>query len=434
MSRAMPSRGHQQGAATLVVVMVLFLVMALLAAYANRNLLFEQRMASSYFRGSLSQEVAEAGVEWTLAQLNGTALNTACAPAATGGARFADRYLSVNPATRAISPLNDTQILADCTRDSAGWTCRCPAPGTRVKPAAVVSSMPTPSFGVQLSGKLNSPGAPATRPGTLRLLVNGCSSSVIDDCLPTQANQNARLQQATNRLTVTLGLISAVRSPPAAPLVVRGAVSSSGAGLGLHNTDARSAGVLMVAGGAATGLIDTRMDSLPGTALSDALQTSDATLGNAALPAGSVFRMFMGMTPTQYRTHPALRMVSCAGDCAATLADAYAAGQRMVWVDGPMELSSNQTLGSATDPMVVIANGAVTLTGPLQLNGMLVALGNLGWINNSGMPSLVQGMVLVEGQVNTNGTVDIVYQQAIADQLRNRLGSYVRVPGGWIDE
>jgi len=35
--------------------------------------------------------------------------------------------------------------------------------------------------------------------------------------------------------------------------------------------------------------------------------------------------------------------------------------------------------------------------------------------------------------VATSGTVDIVYQQTIANQLRNRMGSYVRIPGGWID-
>jgi hypothetical protein len=29
--------------------------------------------------------------------------------------------------------------------------------------------------------------------------------------------------------------------------------------------------------------------------------------------------------------------------------------------------------------------------------------------------------------------MDIVYQQRVADNLRNRMGSYVRVPGSWID-
>ena len=59
MRRSRPGRppAQERGAATLVVVMVLFLIMALLAAYANRGLLFEQRIAGSYARGALAQEV-----------------------------------------------------------------------------------------------------------------------------------------------------------------------------------------------------------------------------------------------------------------------------------------------------------------------------------------------------------------------------------------
>ena len=81
-------REQQRGAATLVVVMVLFLVMALLAAYANRSLVFEQRIANGYYRASLAQEMAEGGLDWTVAMLNGTAIDGNCEPVAAGGTRF----------------------------------------------------------------------------------------------------------------------------------------------------------------------------------------------------------------------------------------------------------------------------------------------------------------------------------------------------------
>ncbi|MFX8047616.1 PilX N-terminal domain-containing pilus assembly protein, partial [Acinetobacter baumannii] len=84
---------RQRGAATLVVVMMLFLVMALLAAYANRGLLFEQRIASGFARAALAQEAAEGGVEWALALLNGPAIDENCQPKGVGGQRFADKYL-----------------------------------------------------------------------------------------------------------------------------------------------------------------------------------------------------------------------------------------------------------------------------------------------------------------------------------------------------
>jgi hypothetical protein len=93
-------------------------------------------------------------------------------------------------------------------------------------------------------------------------------------------------------------------------------------------------------------------------------------------------------------------------------------------------------LGSPADPVVIIATGDVTLSGAFQLSGMLVASGTANtttWTNTSGASSMILGMLLVEGNLVTNGAMDIVYQPAIADQLRNRVGSWVRVPGSWFD-
>ncbi|WP_457427635.1 PilX N-terminal domain-containing pilus assembly protein [Roseateles sp. P5_E7] len=422
---------RQRGAATLVVVMVLFLVMALLAAYANRSLLFEQRVAGSYYRSSLSQEVAEAGVEWTLAQLNGNAMNNACKPVDSAGQRFADKYLEVNPADRTItSKVTDIIGVIDCARDlgNQGWACRCPAADAAhtARAAATVDEL-TPSFGVQLeAGK---------RGGTLALKVRGCTDSVPDNCGGVGGVSVANIskaQLARTSLTVLVGLVSAVRSPPASPLVVKGGIVSTGVGgLGLHNADARSAGMLATIGGAWTGIIDTRLETVPGASGSQAVVQADPTLLNA--DAQEVFKMFMGTSVARYPAHPAVRTITCDGDCGATLAAAYSAGQRIVWVEGGLTLSSNQVLGSVGDPLLVVVNGNVTLTGPFQLNGMLVSTGGLSWTNTSGMPSFVNGVVLVGGSMTTVGRVDIVYQQTVADHVRNRLGSYVRVPGGWND-
>jgi Tfp pilus assembly protein PilX len=60
----------QRGAAALAVVMVLFFVISLVAAYASRNLVFEQRASTNQYRSTLALETAEAGAEWALALLN----------------------------------------------------------------------------------------------------------------------------------------------------------------------------------------------------------------------------------------------------------------------------------------------------------------------------------------------------------------------------
>lgn len=434
MTRPLTSR-RQEGAATLVVVMMLFLVMALLAAYANRSLLFEQRISGSYSRASLAQEVAEGGIEWALAQLNGPATDTACKPVAANGKRFVDRYLQIDPADRSFKlPKTYSKMMADCARDvaNAGWACRCPDlpdGNVRTRPAAMGGNALTPSFGIQVM--FPPPSLPSMRGGTFQLRSVGCTSSVVDDCQFDSLLVRSRSQYARAFFTATIALVGAVRTPPAAPLVVKGDLAMTGAGLGLHNTDARSAGTLLAIGGAWSGMNDARMESVPGTALNQTRVQNDDTLHNAA--AADVFKMFMGAAPSRYRHHPALREVTCNGDCVDALVAAYAAGKRILWVDGPLTIGSNQTLGSIADPVLIIAKDVV-LDGPFQLNGMLVAQGDLEWHNTGGLSSLINGMVLVTGGMQTEGAMDIVYQQAIADYLRNRLGSFVRVPGGWIDE
>lgn len=429
MPRHPSSPRRERGAATLVVVMVLFLVMALLAAYANRSLLFEQRISGNFFRASASLEASEAGIEWTLAQLNGTAVDNACKPVAEGGQRFADRYLTIDPADRRMTSISKDQFgIVDCARDVAtdAWLCRCPA-ATAAHSArpAIVGGEQSPSFGVHIEG--------GPRSGTLNLGVTGCTSNALEECIEKNAAADRSKEQVSrNFLQAMIGLVSAVRSPPNTPLVVRGNVGSTGTGLGLHNTDARSNGMLAALGGSWTGMVDGRLESVPGTPVGQTVVQNDDALRTTA-DAEAVFKMFMGASSSKYQEHPALRKLSCDGDCADAIATAYKAGQRILWVNGPLTIGSNKVLGSIDDPLVIVASGKVTLDGPFQLNGMLTTLGNLSWTNGGAAPSVINGIVLVGGAMDTEGRMDIVYQQAVADHLRNRLGSYVRVPGGWID-
>ena len=49
-------RGHQRGVATLAVVMVLFFIIALTAAYTSRNMIFEQKTSANQYRSTLAFE------------------------------------------------------------------------------------------------------------------------------------------------------------------------------------------------------------------------------------------------------------------------------------------------------------------------------------------------------------------------------------------
>ena len=429
LQRPEAARRNQSGAATLVVVMMLFLIMALLAAYANRSLMFEQRMSGGYYRASMAQEVAEGGFDWTLAMLNGTAIDANCQPVASGGVRFADKYLNVSPADRGIRSISTapaSTLAVDCARTDTTLVCRCPAPDKRTaQPTTANSGSLIPSFGMSLGVD------PKMRYGLFKVASRACTDSSIDNC----ANTEARSQQAiaTAAQWASIALVSAVRSSPASPLTVKGSLKTLGAGaLGLHNTDPTSAGILVVSGGPAPALMDSHMDSVPGTPASQARLFDQDQLKN--LSAAGFFRLYMGMSPDRYKNHPSLRKVKCgAGDCAAALQAAYDAGTRILWVEGAMHIASNLSLGTINDPALIVVNGNATLDGPMQITGMVVITGDLDWTNTGGLTSLVTGFVVVQGGMSATGGMDIQYSQLVANQLRNRIGSYVRVSGGWID-
>jgi len=426
------SMAAQRGAATLVVVMVLFLVMALLAAYANRSLMFEQRISSSYYRASMAQEMAEGGLDWALAMMNGTAIDDSCRAVNTGGTRFVDLYMTVSAEDRATKAVaTDTDVpTVDCARTAAGLVCRCEAPNARTtQPATAAGAALVPSVGITLGTGVDA------HFGSVELTSRGCTDSSVDNCTTVQNLS----QQATAfaRQRADVALVAAVPSSPSAPLTVKGALTTAGAGgLGLHNNDPMSAGTLVVSGGPAPTLFDDRMNSVPGTPAAQARIFDDGYLSRLTTSQrdkGRFFQAYMGMVPSRYVNHPALRQVSCQGSCGQTLLDAYNAGQRLLWVPGDMALDTNTVIGTAAAPVLVIVNGSVTITGPMQLNGMLVVLGDLIWTNTGGLSSMVNGMVVVQGNMSATGSMDIVYSQPIANILRNRLGSYARVSGGWID-
>ncbi|WP_124453655.1 PilX N-terminal domain-containing pilus assembly protein [Paucibacter sp. KBW04] len=440
-----PSPRRQQGTATLVVVMVLFLIMAMMAAYGSRNLIFEQKIAGNYFRAGVSQEAAEAGVEWAIALLNGVKIDANCQVSAVGANSFRERYLNINAGDRTVvAPVIYKNRVADCVRnEAAGWTCRCPMGNPPALPTQVAlndAQNLQPRFALSFTSATPGP-LPATvpRPGIIRLISEGCSSSGSAECIESD-NFAVQASVGVSLVTVDLALLSALKNPPATPLTLTGAMSLGASGIGLHNAAPRSNGLLLssaLGSSQTSGLDETRLESLPGTPGRQALIFDDPSLKNpdgTAKDGEALFRMFFGMSRASYREQAALRRIGCpAGDCGPTLQQAYDAGARMAWIDGPLTINSNVTLGADTSPMLIVADGAVQLNGPMRLTGLLFANGNLDWSNGSAMPAQLKGAMLVAGALSTSGVIDLWYEGKVMDELSNRTGSFVRVPGSWFD-
>jgi len=128
---------------------------------------------------------------------------------------------------------------------------------------------------------------------------------------------------------------------------------------------------------------------------------------------------------------PAARRIDCASDCADRIGAAIAAGQRLLAIDGDATITGPAAFGHSDDPIVIVASGALRLSGDIELHGVLHA-GSLEWNDTTPGGAYVRGAVIV-GSYRGNGAVDLHRDAAVLARLRAANGSFVRVNGSWKD-
>ena len=408
----------QRGAATLVVVVLLYLAMALIVVFTNRSLIFEQRTSANQYRSTLALEAAEAGLEWATAMLNRKgAIDTSClASVAVGATNFKARYLTVNGTTSALTA-NAGTIHAACVTNQlgTGWNCSCPAAGTAPSPTTpATASGFNPAFAVVLQN------SPTT--GTVRVTSYGCTTAITGTTCG---------GDAAAAVQVTLGQLSGLSTPPAAPLTARGSVSVGNAALGVHNGTPSTNGITINAG-LGIDAANARIDTVPGTPPTATLVGNDSSL--ASTTEDQMFQSFFNMPKAQYK---ALSTVITGCPCTETqVMNAYTNDNaRQIWVEGDLNMNSNVTLGGLTapnGPVVLVVNGNIHLNGTIRVFGVLYSTG-ITWDNTGGGGALIQGAAISEGNYTGNGTPDYFYDPRVLDQLQFELTSFVRVPGSWRD-
>jgi hypothetical protein len=416
------SRRRAQGAAALSMTLLLVFAMLLVVAAANRNAIVETRASANHYRSTQSFEAAEAGLEWALARLNdATPIGDDCLPSGDPAApSFRERYLRDAGAGFVAATWSDAgtprPLEAACVRGDDGWSCHCP-PGGVASVAAPQGSATAAGFTLQL--------ADGARPGIVRAIASGCTFRGS----PCAGSADGSHQSAA-RVEVALALLPGLRAAPVAALTVGGNVDAGAGALGVYNRDAATGGIALHAGGtvAANAL---RLGVPAGSPLDVALVSGDAEL--AALAADRFFARWFGMDLAAWRAQPAATALSCAGNCASTLAGVLAAGARLVAAEGDVVLDGPLALGTPERPVVLVVPGALRLRGAVAVHGVVVA-GSLAWhdaAENAG--ALVRGAALVEGSYQGDAAADFVRDPTVLAWLRRQTGSFARVNGSWKD-
>lgn len=419
------SRGrHERGAATLVVVMLLFFLTLLVSAYAARTLVFEQRTSANQYRATQAYEVAQGGLDWVVAMLNSPRhLGADCRPTAdTNAPSFRELLLTTNLDTGRVVPTVGSLLrVAGCARGTNGWQCTCPqvgeaqlATGNAVGGAFVVrlpTVMPT------------DPAAP------LPVRVEACTSERDDRCFASGSLD----RDASARQSVQVALLPVLRNKPTAALTLFGASPTLPAGLRLVNL---SPGVEALTLRSRMGLTAIppvgSLVTVPGTPPEDSKLAPDPVMQDMA--QGDFFPLYTGMKQSTYRRLPGLTTLGCGnGDCGTEVGNAIAQGSQLMYAGGDLTLPSGTTLGSDARPVFLVVDGQLTLQASTRITGFVYARA-LAW-QSATANDWIRGAAQVRDDccLDVTGTPSIVYDRDVVQRLHLSAGAYVRVPGSWID-
>lgn len=484
MKRPPLDYGHvaaQRGAASLVVVMLLCFVLSLTAAYAGRNLIFEQKTSANQLHSTTAFEAAEAGIEWTLAQLNGGLIDDRCTDT-WPTTSFQQRYLSIDASTglvaqapRAVGDASP-RLWPTCVFNGADWDCTCPV-AAEAEPAAPSGAGPHPAFrvwpatpeptlaAVPPAHAASSPWVaihPA-RAGFVPINSVGCTRlpAAGETCLEFVPGSDMGEGIAYQRAILVLR--SGLAMPPTAAVTAGRAVAPAPAPappLRVVNTDRRSGGFSVHY--AEAGLVPTLdpsrfvVETVAGTppALSfrpDSGLADLATVAPASAPPAPpsltggerVFVSVFGMKRATYRQQPGLRV--CPQPCAATDVNLLMQHNpdRIIWVEGNLRV--NADIGAGGPPALLIVNGdTITLDADHTVRGLVYITGNgsaTSTLELPDAPTRIEGALVAEGDLVThyagppaNGSqLTVAYDAAALDRLRLNVGSWVRLGAAWRD-
>jgi len=434
---ATPGRRRARGVAALTVVMLLFFVMALVAAYTNRNLVFEKRISANGYRASRALEVADAGSEWALAMLNAGRITANCTrpepDAAAGLTDFRSRYLVSSTDEKfgegafdlpwGQQPAN--RVYPACIIVGAALRCTCPAMGET--PADIGA----PSNGIgtafRITFRLFNDDTP--RGGAIQFLSRGCSNPGTGGTSCFAQSDNQPVVDGTTSVFTQIGLVRALPVLPKSTLTAGTTITTSGTGeLHVANGDF-SSGITAHAGVSINASGPSRFMPPAGTGGTGRIDSDNVLAVLQQQGAEPWFRAQFVMDRAGYSRQPATVRLDCAAGCfGRDIANAVLMNPRNpIWADGDVDLDLDGPLGTAADPVMLIVNGNLTISADIQARGFVHA-NRIDWTATT---ATWDGALVAMTSFDTTTVATLRYDKPMLDIIRLRYGSFVRLPGGW---
>jgi Tfp pilus assembly protein PilX len=443
-------RHAQRGAASLVVALVLLVGGTIIAFFANRSFIFEQRTSANQYRATKAFELAEAGTEWALGKLNEGLPLAAGSSCATGGAAtaltFRERFATPTSAGLACGVAGclaaNTLAVPGCRIDNAGVaTCDCPT--------AANASLGAPAADEQGRFAVRF----ATVPGdgsAVEIISRGCVNTVGDiACDPTDTTVQS---DATATVRQIVKIVPSIPSGPAAALT-SGSATVTGGNMTVVNNDQTSNGITIHAGTTVNLDGSTQVFSLPGTPPRASVLDNDPSLADLTNSGEEeFFHNYFQQTLTNYRVDdstvirvgpsvpdPANRCNSTAACSAIVTNIVNTVGVRnpRFFVYGDLSFNGG-TLGSSSNSVTLVSNGDIELRGGVTAYGLFYAATATAvenWDFNGSGGATIHGAFISRGRFdNGSGNMRLIYDPSLWGGTQRPVGQLVRVPGSWRDK
>lgn len=435
----LPKRHRQtQGLIAVPVVLILFLITGILFFYVNRDLIAEQRTSASQYRSTQAFEVAEAGMEWALTYLSWQQfIDTSCKPT-TATKTFKQKYLTEGT----LVPVYAGKQVAGCSMAADGaMTCSCPTAALTTLAGAGTN----PYFTVEFEAIAGAD----VPPGTVAVVVRGCTPSSSDGLDPRCLKDGTGTSDAAAEIHAIFGIASALGGQPSSTITSKGAVTMKGAGsaVGIYNSDASVSGITIDSGGTVDPT-NAKLVTVPGSDPKSSYIQNDPAL--SSITGDQMFQNYFNMTKADKKLNAyvidCVTVYTSKSTCQNALETAVTNGKQDIWVEGDVEMKGNTNIGNSTAgsefPVNLIVTGnasfgaGTTFYGFLYVMGQNTTCGGVTpcWDFQGGGNGLIRGSGATEGSFNTtNGTPDFYYDSTALKLLNQGTGTFVRIPGSWID-
>ncbi|ODU06986.1 MAG: hypothetical protein ABS84_16850 [Rubrivivax sp. SCN 71-131] len=159
---------------------------------------------------------------------------------------------------------------------------------------------------------------------------------------------------------------------------------------------------------------------------------NDPGLSDPLLTPERMFAASFGVWPSTYVEQPGAVKVDCSGTCdSAVVRSAVDANPgRVLVLQGDVLLDGGASIGTANDPVVLMATGNFGFSSSTDVYGLVYSRASTWATSGSGN---IFGALVAEGSIGGTGGFSVGYSKEILDRARWSTGSFVLVPGSWKD-